>query len=168
MFSKQKYLLLFIIPLFAFAMHKYYISLTKIEYRKESKTVQVTMRIFIDDLQETINTTYDKNFELAIPNESEEINILINRYVSDKFTVEINDHEKSYSYLGKEYENDVVYLYLELKNIELINSIEIKNRMLMEIFPDQKNIIKLTINKTKKTFLLTSQKDKDLLKFKGK
>lgn len=165
MFSKQKYLILFIIPLFAFTMHKYYISLTKIEYKKENQTIQVTMRIFIDDLQQTINTTYHKNLELALPNESKGIDTIINNYITGKFKVKVNAIEKEYFYLGKEYEDDVVYLYLELKNIKTINSIEIKNNMLMEIFSDQKNIIKLNIDNKKKTFFLTRQKDKDLLKF---
>ncbi len=165
MHSKQKYLLLFIIPLFAFTMHKYYISLTKVEYKKESRSIQVTMRIFIDDLQKTINTTYNKDFELALPNESKEIDSIINNYLIGKFKVKINNTEKIYSYLGKEYENDVVYLYLEINNIETIKSIEIKNNMMMETFPEQKNIIKLNINNIKKTFLLTSQKENDLLIF---
>ncbi len=163
MFSKQKYLILFIIPLLAFTMHKYYISLTKIEYKKESKSIQITMRIFIDDLQETINTTYNKDFELALPNESKKIDTIINNYLTGKFKIKINNIQKAYSYIGKEYENEVVYLYLEINNIESIKAIEIKNTVMMEIFPEQKNIIKLNINNTKKTFLLTTKKEKDFL-----
>ncbi len=165
MLRKQKHLILFIIPLLAFTMHKYYISLTKIDYKKEHKLIQVTMRIFIDDLQETINTTYNKKYELALPNESKDIDTLINNYINTKFKVKINSIEKKYSYLGKEYEDDVVFLYLEITNIEVINSIEIKNNMLMEMFSAQKNIIKLNINNSKKTFLLTNQKDKDSLTY---
>ncbi len=157
--------ILLLIPLFAFTMHKYYLSTTKIEYKKESKTIQITMRFFIDDLQESINKTYNKDFELAIPNEPKEIDSLINNYVSKKLEVIINTNKKAYSFLGKEYNNDEIYLYLEIENVEFINSIEIKNSMLMEIFPEQQNIIKLYINDLKKTFLLTKQKDKDLLKF---
>lgn len=165
MHSKQKYLILFLIPLFAFTVHKYYISLTKVEYKKESKSIQVTMRIFIDDLQSTINTSYNKDFELALPNESTEIDSIIDNYLIGKFKVKINNAEKIYSFIGKEYENDVVYLYLEIKNIETINVIEIKNNVMMEIFPEQKNIIKLNINNIKKTFFLTKQKESDLLTF---
>ena len=156
--------ILLLIPLFAFTTHKYYISSTKIEYKKESKTIQITMRFFIDDLQETINSTYSKDVELALPNEPEEIDSLIINYVIKKFKVIINANKKAFSFLGKEYNNDEIYIYLEIENIEIINKIEIKNSMLMEIFPEQQNIIKLYINDAKKTFLLTKQKDKDLLK----
>jgi len=157
--------ILLLIPLFAFTMHKYYLSSTKIEYKKESKTIQITMRFFIDDLQETINSTYSKDVELALPNEPKEIDSLIINYVSKKLEVIINTNKKAYSFLGKEYNNDEIYIYLEIENVELINLIEIKNNMLMEIFPEQQNIIKLYINDLKKTFLLTKQKDKDSLKF---
>lgn len=157
--------IILLIPLFAFTMHKYYLSSTKIEYKKESKTIQITMRFFIDDLQETINSTYSKDVELALPNEPKEIDSLINNYISKKLEVIINTNKKAFSFLGKEYNNDEIYIYLEIENVELINSIEIKNSMLMEIFSEQQNIIKLYINDTKKTFLLTKQKDKDSLKF---
>ena len=157
--------IILLIPLFAFTTHKYYISSTKIEYKKESKTIQITMRFFIDDLQESINSTYSKNIELALPNEPEEIDSLIINYVSKKLEVTINSNKKAYSFLGKEYNNDEIYIYLEIENVEFIKAIEIKNSMLMEIFPEQQNIIKLYINNAKKTFLLTKQKDKDSLKF---
>ena len=157
--------IILLIPLFAFTTHKYYISSTKIEYKKESKTIQITMRFFIDDLQESINSTYSKNIELALPNEPEEIDSLIINYVSKKLEVTINSNKKAYCFLGKEYNNDEIYIYLEIENVEFIKAIEIKNSMLMEIFPEQQNIIKLYINDTKKTFLLMKQKDKDSLKF---
>ena len=165
MFLKQKYIILLIIPLFAFTLHKYYISMTKVEYKKESKTIQITMRIFIDDLQETLNKTYHKDIELALPNESKEIDSLIRNYIPNKFSIKINTYKKTATYLGKEYEDDAVYLYLEVENIENIHSIEIKNSMLTELFSTQKNIIKLIINDKKKTFILTKQKDNDLLEF---
>jgi len=161
----RKYFILFIIPLVAFTMHKYYISLTKIDYKKESNSVQITLRIFIDDIQETINSTYDKKLELGLPSESKEIDTLINNYIIPKLKVKINNVDKTYTYLGKEYEDEVVFVYLEIENIEVINSIEIINNILMERFPNQKNIIKLNINGVKKTFLLTNKKYKDLLKF---
>ena len=134
--TKNKILLLALtLTLASFTEHKYYISLITVEYKKESKSVQITMRIFIDDLQETINKTYTKDFELDEPDEDSNINKFIINYIQDNFIVKINSQNKSYQYLGKEYEKDVVFLYLEVKDIEAIQSIGIKNSMLMNIFP---------------------------------
>ena len=72
---------------------------------------------------------------------------------------------KKYKYLGKKYEHDVVYLFAEIENISVIKSIEIKNRILMDAFPEQQNIVKLNINNNKKSFILTTKNDNDMLKF---
>ncbi len=121
------------------------------------------MRIFIDDLEETINKTYARNLEFATANESKEIDSLIIKYTNTKLNIKINGKIKSYHFLGKEYENDVVYLYIESENIKDLTSIEIKNNILKEIFSNQKNIIKINMLNTKKTFFLTKKNDTDLL-----
>ena len=72
---------------------------------------------------------------------------------------------KKYNYLGKKYETEVVYLFAEIEDIPSIQSIEIKNRILMNTYPEQQNIIKLDINNKKKSFILTADSDKDLLNF---
>ena len=113
-FKKYIFLLL-IIPLLSFTIHKYYISLTKIDYIKESKSVQITMRIFIDDLESTLNKINNKSFELDTKSELEDANIFIEKYLLKQFEVNINGTIRNYKYLGKKYENDVVFLFAEIK-----------------------------------------------------
>ena len=84
---KKYTFLLLIIPLFSFALHKYYLSLTKIDYVKESKSVQITMRIFIDDLEKTLNKINNNSFELATKNELEASDFYIEKYVSEHLKV---------------------------------------------------------------------------------
>jgi hypothetical protein len=69
-----------------------------------------------------------------------------------------------YSYLGKEYENNDVFFYLELENIDQINSITIENSMLFETFEEQQNYVKLTIEGVQKTFILVKANVKEMLK----
>ena len=53
-------IIIFIIPLFAFtSMHKYYISVTQINYVKEKESVQITSRLFIDDFENALKTNYE-------------------------------------------------------------------------------------------------------------
>ncbi len=162
---KKILLVLIILPLFAFTLHKYYISLTKIDYVKEKKTVQITMRFFIDDIEKTLNDRFQKSFELATKNELKKTDNYIALYINQKFHIKINDHEKSYEYLGKEYDNDVVYFYLEIVDIENISTFEVQNKMLFEEFEEQQNFIKLNINNQHKIFILIKDNDKDLLNF---
>ena len=108
------------------------------------------MRIFIDDLQKVINENNNTSIELGVSDEVKNANSLINNYIISNFLVKINS--KSYKYIGKEYENDIAYLYLELENVKIINSIKITDTMLMDYFLTQKNIVKLDINDVEKNF----------------
>lgn len=164
--NKAKLIFIFLLlPLFAFTAHKFYISLIKVEYKPSKETIQVTMRIFIDDLQKVINETNNLEIELGVNNEVNNSNELISKYIDSNFTIKINDKILDYEYLGKEYKNDLVYLYLQLENIKAIHTIEITDTMLMDYFPAQKNIIKLIINDVKKTFLLTEKETSDIYSF---
>ncbi len=161
----KKLFLIFIIPLMAFTAHKYYISLTKIDFIEEKKTIQITMRFFIDDIENTLQNRYKIPLELATKQENKKANFYLEKYIGQKFMIKINDEEKELNYLGKEYENDVVYFYLEINNIENIIKIEVQNNMLMEEFEEQENYVKLDINNKKKTFILIKANDKEMLKF---
>ncbi len=158
-------LILFIIPLFSFIAHKYYISITKINYVKEEKALQITMRFFIDDVEKTLNTRFQKEFELGTKNEHTETDKLLNLYIHQKFHVKINESEINYTFLGKEYKNDAVYFYIESTDIDNITSIEIKNRMLFEEFKEQQNFINTDINGRNQISILRTNNDKEMLKY---
>ena len=162
----KKYLLLLLaISLVSFQVHKYYLSLTKVDYINESKSVQITARIFIDDLETALDKKFGKSFKLDTNQEIEDTNKYIDEYIVKLLKITINGELKSYNYLGKKYESDVVHLFAEIENVVEIKSIEVQNRILMDDFPDQQNIIKLNINNKKKSFILTLDSDKDLLNF---
>ena len=160
----KKSILILFIPLLAFTVHKYYISLTKIDYIKEEKLVQITMRFFIDDMENTIQNRFNILLYLDTKEENKKVNLFFEKYISQKFKIKINNSFKNFTYLGKEYKNDVVFIYLEITDIESINKIEIQITMLFEDFPEQENYIKLNINSTKKTFILIKENDKEMLK----
>ena len=153
------------LPLVAFSVHKYYISFTKIEYSEQAASLQIIMRVFTDDLQNGLDTQFSIKSELDTDRELDSSNNYIKGYIKDKFLIYVNDQKTVLNYLGKKYDKDETKLYIEIEQVPKINSIEVKNRMLMELFDDQQNIIKLNINGKKKSFILTGKDDKDLLKF---
>lgn len=161
----KKTIFLLIIPLFAFTAHKYYVSMTKIKYVKEESSIQITMRFFIDDIEKTLNNRFKKDFKLATTEELQNTDKFLNLYIHQKFEIQINNQLIEYSFLGKKYDNDVMFFYMESTGIENINSIEVKNSMLLETFEEQQNFIKLYMNDQIKTMVLMRDNDKEMLKF---
>jgi hypothetical protein len=150
--------------LISFAPHKHYISLTQINYDESEKALQITMRFFIDDLEKAVGGRFDKNLQLATREEMKDSDVYIERYVASKFKLWINGEPVSAAFLGKQYEDDQVFFFLEAPEIEGIETLEVQNSMLMEVFEEQQNYVKLSILDVDKTFILIKANNKDLLK----
>lgn len=165
--KQSKYLLLFflLIPLFAFTLHKYYVSLTEIEYVEKQKSVQIITSIFIDDLEVDMRKQSDKIFNIDTKQEVDSIDNYFKNYLHQHFQITINDSINKYNYIGKEYEDDIVHFYLEIPNIKQLNKIEVINTSLFNSFERQQNIVKINVKDFNKTFYLTKNNDKGLLNF---
>ncbi|HUH29545.1 DUF6702 family protein [Gelidibacter sp.] len=146
-------------------VHKFYVSVTEVAYVKEKTSVQIITRIFIDDLENALRHRYSKHLTLASENEAKEVEDYLQRYLKDKISIQINGKFVDYKFIGKEYDNDIVFCYLEIADVKDIKSFEISNKVLFESFDDQQNIVKLKINDQNKSFILINQSDKALLKF---
>ena len=145
--------------------HKYYVSITQIEYVEEKQSLQVITRIFIDDLERLIRERYDETITLAGKDEPKIVDSYIERYLKDKIRIKINGSEPSLDFLGKEYDDNLIYCYLEIQSIETISSFEITNQVLFDVFSEQKNVIRTKINSKNKSFILVKENDKGLLNF---
>ena len=55
-------------------MHPYYISMTEIEHDKTNNTLEISVRIFTDDLEKTIRKTYTGKVDLL--NKDEKSNFI--------------------------------------------------------------------------------------------
>ena len=158
-------LFLFIIPLLSFSTHKYYLSLTQIEYRNELESVQITINVFMDDIEEALNKDYNIDLQLTTEKELQNNDVYFKKYLKEKLHLKIDDKTKEFNYIGKEFDGDLVYLYLEIENIKEIHSIEVENKILTTHFSKQENLIKAKVHKTHKSILLNAENDKGLLKF---
>ncbi|MCA0133033.1 DUF6702 family protein [Winogradskyella alexanderae] len=161
------FLLLFLVPFLISSGHKheYYVSVTNIEYVQKEESVQIITQIFIDDFERMIRERFDERITLAIDNESILVDDYMTRYLTDKLEVTINNKSQKFNFLGKEYKEDIAYCYLEISDIKAISSIEVKNRVLFDIYPDQQNIVRLKINNKNKSYLLIPDNDNCVLNF---
>jgi len=160
------FLVIVILPLMAFSgLHKYYISVTEVDYIKDKQSVQITSRIFIDDFEKVLRERYNENVVLAGKKETKEVNQYIEAYLRSKMKVRINDNDMNFIFIGKEYDVDIIQCYIEIQNVQQINSIEITNEVLFDLFEDQQNMIKTKINSKQKSFLLNQNNKIAVLNF---
>ncbi|MEM5564079.1 DUF6702 family protein [Psychroserpens sp. AS72] len=159
-------LLAIIFPFFISVAHKYYVSVTQIEYVKEKKSVQIITRIDVDDLELTLQERFDKDINLTAIDEKSTVDDFIKTYLKQKLKIKINTKEVSFIFIGKDYENDQVACYLEIENVDAINTIEISNTVLFDLFPKQKNVVKTKINSKASNLIFTTEDKNQHLNFK--
>ncbi|MDO9261999.1 MAG: hypothetical protein Q7U08_08670, partial [Flavobacteriaceae bacterium] len=48
--------------LMSFSVHKYYVSLTQIHHNEKDKSVEITLQVFTDDLELSLNNQFHQTF----------------------------------------------------------------------------------------------------------
>ncbi len=149
----------------SFTAHKFYVSITKIEFAEEEQSLQIITKIFIDDIEDVLQERYDKDLVLGVESETAADILLLEKYVLQKFDVQVNGIPMKYEILGHEYENDIVKVYIEIPQVSELNSIMIENKILMDMFDEQQNIIHVKRYKKRKSMVLDSDNPKGTLNF---
>ncbi len=162
----KKLLILLLLPLLAFAgAHKFYVSLTDIAYDQETKALQIISRLFTDDTEKLLRERYNEAVFLSAEEEHEQVDEYLERYLEEKFRISVNGIPREVNYLGKEYKTDKIVLYLEVTNVEAVEEITVANTLLSDLFPEQKNVVKVEVGDKIKSLLLGSFKEQGSLFF---
>lgn len=157
----------------SFALHKFYVSVSDINYAPGTSTFQITSRYFTDDLEALLKTRYgiEARFETGAPKGVTDQ--YLEKYFNEKFSLAINGQSLPLNYIGKEVSLDQVKIYFEtdpVKNINkakaVNNTLEVQNRMLTDLFEEQQNIVHIHWNKDVQSVMLHQSNDKALLNLK--
>lgn len=158
-------LLVFTFAISSFGVHKFYMAIYQINYVPEKKMLQITSRIFMDDLNRTLEKKYKKKFYLGTDKESLESVVFLKKYLSEKLSIKVNGQTKTMNFLSKEIDGDVLVCYLNIKEISKLSSLEIVNSVLIDGFLEQQNIVHVSAFGTKNSFLFTESSTKQVLKY---
>ena len=145
-----------IVMMSSFAWHKFYVSVTQIDFVPNKKRVEITSRIFIDDLEKALEKRFKKKFYLTSSREIENADALIQEYLKEKIKISINKKSQNIEYLAREVEGDVLIFYTKIAVSKKINTFEIFNSLLTDIYKEQQNIVHVNINSNKNSFLFTN------------
>ncbi|MDT0689444.1 hypothetical protein RM549_06585 [Salegentibacter sp. F188] len=145
--------------------HEFYLSVTEIEYKKDSGALQIISRVFIDDFQKVLNTRYGKNISLSYEKETGDVKNSIKKYLAQKLQLVINGEKLQLRYLGKEYDGDQLILYIEIENVPVFDKMEVTNAILTDLYDDQKNVVHVRMDDQLKSLLLDKEQDKGIINF---
>jgi hypothetical protein len=140
--------------------HPFYVSITEVRFIENKKEVQLSCRMFTDDLQEALYKLYGHKVSLHKNNINENFDILY-KYITEKIKIKVGNQFINFSMLGYENEDEATWIYLEAKNVELKSKkIEIENSLLYDFLKSQSNLIHCYFNQLRKSSKLDNPNSK--------
>lgn len=141
--------------------HEFHVSKCQIEYADSESSLQISMHIFIDDLEEALRQRGKDQLFLCTEKESEQAEQYLEEYLSDRFSILVNKQKRELEFVGKEISDDLaaVWCYLEIRDVNELKSLKISHKLLLEVFDDQKNVVSVKGPSNKKGFFLFQNGD---------
>ena len=123
--------------------HDFHVSKCLIEYNEQEKALQISLHVFIDDLEEALRRQGADKLFICTEKEAADAEKYIDRYLKQNFVLEVNGRQAEYRFLGKEISDDLmaVWCYLEVLDVDQMEQLAVTNKILTEVFDDQKNIV---------------------------
>ena len=147
------------------AAHPFYISVCQVDHNPDTGALEMSFRIFMDDLELALETMGTERLHLGTEREAEKADIYIGRYLARHVVIEINGRRVSAAFLGKEVDPDAIWCYVEVENIPVLESMTMTNSLLLETFEDQVNLVHVNANGQKKSLVFDNQQVTQTLNF---
>ncbi len=126
-------------PAHTAAAHKFYTSLARVEYNAEEKTVEVTLRVFADDLELALTRRAGRGVKLDRAKDADQ---LVPAYLRDTFEIRNRDGEaKTLKWVGMELRAGIAWLYFEAEMPEGLAGARLRDRIFFELFDEQVNTV---------------------------
>jgi len=147
-------------------LHPFYVSITAVDYNNEAQRVEISCRIFYDDLETALKATENvTHVDLIHPKNKNETNRLVGHYLQQHLGLSVNGQPHGLQYLGYEIEDDVAWCYLEAVKVASLQRLVIDNRILLDQFGKQSNILHVTAYGDRKSTKLDNPEHRAVFDF---
>jgi hypothetical protein len=154
---------------FLLLLHPIHISVSEVNYSEKDKALQITSRIFIDDLELSVRAQRNEpELDLIEPKNGFTTEQMVSEYVLKHFSVKLDGKLQKLKFLGMEREDPALICYIEIENIKKFKSIEVRNDIIMETHDDQSSIVHVTYKGPVKSMRLTKNNPVGILSFDEK
>jgi len=136
--------------------HPFYVSVTEINHNSHTQAVEVSCRIFYDDLERTLEKQYHTRVDIVKPADKSKMNQLLNDYIKKHLIIKADGKVLALSYVGYEIQEDAAWTYFEVKGINKVKKFEVHDDLLFTEHPEQINMLHVTIGGLRKSTKLSN------------
>lgn len=121
--------------------HPFYVSVTELKYNSQKSSIEISCKMFSNDLEDALKKTNGKPIDLLNPKNKPEVEKLLFNYIANRLTIQVNGKTEKYGYIGYEKEEEAIWTYLEITHCQKPQNISIENKLLYDFLKEQINIV---------------------------
>ena len=107
--------------------HDFHTSITNAELNPSTKSLEITMKVFTDDLELTIKNNAGIDIKLNSLDPHPKADSLIYNYLMSNFTIKSDRTSKPPIFIGKEMESGITFIYLEIAGFSIEKELVVRN-----------------------------------------
>ena len=129
------------------APHPIHVSLCEVQYNAQTKKLEISLRVFTDDLELALEKTYGaKLLHIGTATERAEAVSHIQQYVLQHLKLAPGSATPlKLTYLGKEQEGLATWVYLESEPLPPFTTLQVTNTLLHALYDDQQNLVNVKV-----------------------
>lgn len=134
--------------------HPFYVSVIDINHNAKDATVEISVRIFTQDLETTLQKYSTAKIDIAHPSDKLLLDKQINNYIGQKLQLKINGQPVQLHYLGHEIQMESTWIYVEVPKITQLKKLDVNCNLLFDFQNLQSNIFHVKANGVEKSYKL--------------
>ena len=138
-------------------VHPFYVSVTEINHNATDKTLEISCKIFVEDMEEILKKSNSK-VDLSDGKNQQQNDMMIEAYLKQHLFVTADGKNIPLQYIGYEKEEESVYCYFEAANIPTVKKLDITNSILYDLTDQQINIMHVVVRGERKSLKLDNAK----------
>jgi hypothetical protein len=121
--------------------HDFHVCIVEVQHNAQTQSLEITIKLFTDDIERSMRTLGAGQMRLGDTRELPDADAKLLAYLQNRLALRINGQAVAYRWVGKEVELDALWCYVEVPDVAELKQLEVTNRILLEIFDDQANVV---------------------------
>ena len=144
-------------------IHDIHLSKCRVKYSEKTKSIQITLHMFLDDLEKALEEKGGEQLYLFSDREDTNSNAYILEYLDETFRFKVDGRAVNYDFIGKEISEDLlaVWCYFEIYEMQDASEVSILYSIFQDVYDDQMNIMTFAGKQGKESYFTFSEFGKE-------
>ncbi len=132
-------------------VHPFYVSVTEINYKSNTKSLEISCKMFAEDIEQVLKLKYNKSLSLTNDAQKEQNNKFLNDYLTKHLFINTDAKLLNLKFVGFEKDRESIYCYFEVDEVAPFKKVVVRNNILTDYKDEQINILHIIYNGDRKS-----------------